>query len=149
MRFNDPKNWRDGRGVHAHIGDVIDANGDLAHIAGGQRNGDKLKGGGIAQTIVEVAGEANEAIARRPAVGRRLTRRLVHAFANRLIAFAAEIPIVDLVGHIAADRRAHVVEGDAVFIWRDEAIVGLGEHGGEGQSVALMSVDDEFVSAAG
>ena len=148
-RLNDPEDGRDGRGVHRHSGDIFNAHGDMAHIAGGQRNSDNLISSGVAQVVVEVAGEANHAVAGRTAVGRGLTRRLIHAFPNWLIAFSAQIPIVDLVGNIAADWLAHVVESDAVFIGREEAIVGLSEHGGEGQAIALVGMEDEFISAAG
>ena len=79
-----------------------------------------------------------------------MTRRLVHAFANRLIALGAEVPVIDLVGNIAADWLAHVKEGDAVFIGRQEAIIGLRQHSGEAQVVAVVGVvDDKFVGAAG
>ena len=148
--MDNPEDRRDGRSVHGHVRDIFDAHGELAHVAGGQRDDDEVGGGRIAQVIVEIAGESDHAIAGRPGIGSGLTRRLVHAFANRLIALAAEVPVINLVGDIAADRLAHIKEGDAVFIGRQEAIVGLGEHGSEAQGVAVVGVvDDKFVGAAG
>ena len=77
-----------------------------------------------------------------------MARRLKGASADWLIALRAQIPIIDLVGDIADDGGVHVVERDAVFGGREEAIIGLGEHGGEGQGVAFVGVHDKGVGAA-
>ena len=148
-RFDDPEDRRDGRGIHAHIRDIFDAHGDRAHVASGQRYSDDLIGSRIAQAVVDVAGQADDAVAGRPAVGRGLAGRLIHAFPNRLIALGAQVPVIDLVGYIATDRLAHVIKRDAMFIRREESIVGLGEHGGKGQAVAGLGMDDKFIRAAG
>ena len=147
--FDNPQHRRDGRGVHGHIGNVVDAHGDCAHIAGRQSNSDDIAAAGIAEPVAEVAGEPYYAIARGTGVGGELARRLEHALPDGLVALCAQVPIIDLVADIAADGRAHIIEGDAIFIWRQEAIVGLGEHGGEGQGIAFVGVDDKFISAAG
>ena len=91
------------------MGDVFNANGEFAHIAGGHCHDDKFIGGGISQVVVEIAYEAYDAIAGRSGIGRGLTGRLIMSAPNRLVALGAEIPIVDLVGDISADGRAHVV----------------------------------------
>ena len=65
-----------------------------------------------------------------------------------LIAFGTQIPVINLVGDIANNGGVHVIEGNAVFVGREEAVIGLGEHGGKGQGVAFTGVDDKGIGAA-
>ena len=112
VRLNDPEDGRDWRGElgeHRHVGDVLDAHSEFAHIAGGQCHNDKFIGGGISQVVVEIADDADDAIARRSRIGRGLTGRLKIAMPNRLVALGAEIEAAVLRGCSGPGQGRHIV----------------------------------------
>ena len=147
--MDDPEDRRDRRRIHGCVGDIQDADDETLPAIRAridqlrQSDPNKLIGGGIAQVVAEIAGETDHAITGRSGVGRHLARGLKGASPDGLIAFGAQIPIIYLVGDIADNGGVHVVERDAVFVGREEAVIGLGEHGGEGQGVAFVGVDDK------
>src|SRR3984893_14063323 len=81
----------------------------------------------------------------RARVGGGLERRLVRAQARSLIYLAARIPEQNLGGDVAGDWLAAGVEqGDAFLPGSVEQVVGLREHGGDGQPLAGLRGDLEL-----
>src|SRR5262249_57799888 len=87
----------------------------------------------------------DEARPGRARVGGGLERRMVRAQARFLVYLGARIPEQNLGGDVAGDWLAAGVEqGDAFLLGSVEQVVGLHEHGGDGQPLAGLRGDLEL-----
>ncbi len=118
----------------------------LRYRAGRDGDSEHLGDGRIVKAVLHFADRPDHAMLVRACVGGGLERRLVRAQARFLIYFGARIPEQNLRGDVAGDWFAARVEhGDAFFPRCVEQVVGLPEHGGDGQPLTGLRGDLELV----